>query len=136
DPWSDLEPPAVTAMYTVRRVDAINPWHFYWAKGADRRPVLLLRYRADPPQGALLPTLRDIEVFDVPESGTERTLGLRLMNPEHREVFQRLCEDIVVAAASATDENDAVTRTLDRAWHWYRLLRGGSDGLLSVRAQR
>lgn len=136
DPWSALEPPAASTTYTVRRVDAANPWHFYWAKGADRRPALLLRYRAKPPKGDSLPTLRDIEVFDVPEAGEERTLGLRLMNPDHRDVFHRLCEDIVSAAGSATAEDDAVTRTLDRTWHWYRLLRGGPDGRLSVEAQR
>ena len=84
-----------------------------------------------------LPRLRglDIEVRK-PDTGEKAILVLRLKEMEQREIFHRLCIDIVSATRLATSEEEAVGRFVARTWRWHRLLKGGLDGRLSNDEQK
>ena len=62
NPWREIEPPSIAHSVNARRVDAELPWHFFWARGADRGVLLTLRHAAESAPAAPLPKLRDIEV--------------------------------------------------------------------------
>ena len=72
---------------------------------------------------------------DGEDDGT-RTLVLQLEDTSLRDVFVRLCLDIVAAAGHAPSERDAVKSFIARTWRWHHLLRGGGDARLSQEEQK
>ena len=137
DPWKDLEPPSSTSVISARRVDATLPWSFFWARGIDRRCMLVLEHGLEANPKSRFPTLRGIEIFESEgEREESRMLAFKLLVPEHRDLFYRLCRDIVGSTEAAATEHQAVEVTLARTWRWHHLLRGGDDGRLSLEQQK
>jgi hypothetical protein len=137
DPWHDIPPSANTTMFSARRVDASLSFGFFWAKGTDNRCLLMLQHNSESSARQRLPRLKGIEVtLSDGESRGTSFLVLRLMESSNRDLFYRLCLDIVSSARSAATEKDAVATTLSRTWRWHHLLRGGSDGRLSAEEQK
>jgi len=137
DPWSQLETPRGLGAFTARLVSSDETWNFYWAVDLDGHRVLLLRHSGVALSADSLPKLWELEVFDAPAQGaTGRMLVLRLMNPVHQEVFLQFCLDVISWARGAGSEADAVGRVVSRTWRWHHLLRSGSEGRLSVEAQK
>jgi len=137
DPWQDLLPSPNADLLSARRVDAELPFGFFWAKGTDKRCLLLLRHSPDSSPRARLPRLKGIEVTlsDGDTSGSV-VLALRLLDSSQRDLFHRLCLDIIASARDAAAEKDAVAATLSRTWRWHHLLRGGGDGRLTLEEQK
>ena len=137
NPWRGIEAPSAADAANARRVDAALRWNFFWGRAADRRVMLTLRHAASSSPTTKLPQIRDIDVTlsDSDELGT-RTLGLKLRDSAHQDIFHTLCVDIVSASAGAASEVEAVDIALRRTWRWHHLLRGGRSGLLSPEAQK
>jgi hypothetical protein len=137
DPWNDLAPPTDAAAINARRVDANIPWGFFWARGIDRKCLLVLRHTAESSPPGHLPKLKGIEVAISDGDGDEgHMLVFRLLDSAQRDIFYRLCRDIVASATDAKSEKEAVTMALARTWRWHHLLRGGGDGRLSSEEQK
>jgi hypothetical protein len=62
------------------------------------------------------------------------SLVIRLLEAAQRDIFLRLCEDILSSAEQAASEQEAAARAVTRTWRWHHLLRGGR-GLLSTEEQ-
>lgn len=137
DPWTGLEPPASADIINAKRVDGKHPWNFFWARSVDRKCLLLLRcLTASAPKGKL-PKLKGIEVaLSEPDTGGSTTVSLKLTDNQHRDIFYRLCLDIVQATSVAKSEIEAGETFLARTWRWHHLLRGGSDRRLSAEEQK
>jgi hypothetical protein len=137
DPWKDLAAPNAADAITARRVDADIPWGFFWARGVDHKCLLVLQHAADSTPHGRLPKLKGIEVavLEANRDG-DRMLVFRLLDSAHRDIFHRLCRDIIASACGATSEKEAVQVALARTWRWHHLLRGGSDGRLSPEEQK
>lgn len=137
DPWTGLEPPASAEIINARRVDGKHPWNFFWARSVDRKCLLILRCStASAPKGKL-PKLKGIEIaLSEPEASGSVMVSLKLTDSQHRDIFHRLCLDIVRAASSARSEVEAGETFLARTWRWHHLLRGGSDSRLSAEEQK
>ena len=137
DPWKELAAPETTDALSARRVDASMPWGFFWARDADRRHLLLLRHDAKASPTGRLPRLKGIETtLSEQEADGSRLLALRLLDPAQRDIFHRLCRDIIASTARAFSEAEAVANALARTWRWHHLLRGGADGRLSIEQQK
>jgi hypothetical protein len=137
DPWEGMAPPHAAEVVTARRVDANIPWGFFWAVDLEGRCLLLLQHGADSQPRGRLPRLNGIEVAArSPGDGKPTVLTFRLLASTHRDIFQRLCRDIVDGAAAAMSEKEAVGVALARTWRWHYLLRGGGDGRLSLEEQK
>ena len=63
------------------------------------------------------------------------TLALRLLNSSLRDLFYRLCLDIIASTDLAASEREAVAKSVARTWRWHHMLRGGGGGLLSTEEQ-
>ncbi len=137
DPWKDLTPPNASDAINARRVNADIPWGFFWARGVDRKCMLVLQHTSDSTPRSRLPKLKGIEVA-VSEKNRDgdQMLVLKLLDSAHRDIFHRLCNDIVASASGATTEREAVEVSLARTWRWHHLLRGGNDGRLSPEEQK
>lgn len=137
DPWSDFEAPTASDVINAKRVDGTLRWSFFWAKGVDRRSLLILQHDPSSSSKSPLPKIRGIEVLESdPDDGGQRMLSLKLVEAQHRDIFVKLCRDIVDASSSAETEQEAVETFLARTWRWHHLLRGGGDHRLSAEEQK
>ena len=137
DPWTAIEPPSQAAVVSGQRVDPDLPWGIYWAVDLDRRCLLVLRHESESKPESRLPRLRGLEIESrSPASAPYYSLVLRLLEGEHREIFHRLCPDIVSATENAGTEKEAVALFLGRTWRWHRLLQGRRADRLSEEEQK
>jgi hypothetical protein len=134
DPWKDLKPPEDSVQVTARRIDPAMPWNFFWGRATDGRYLLLLRHAAEASRERALPALRGIELVD--STGDDPMLIWALEDPAQRDIFHRLCSDIIDGSSGAASEKEAVAVAIARTWRWHHLLRGGSDGRLSAEQQK
>lgn len=130
DPWAGLDPDGVDS----RRVDAAGRWEFFWSCSRQYRQMLSLKLSAWPTPPRRLPKLRSMAILNSNAPGTPALL-VALTDPSCRELFARLCRDVVLAAEQAESEEAALDRMLARLGRWRHLLRGGGDGLLPPEAQ-
>jgi Putative PD-(D/E)XK family member, (DUF4420) len=137
DPWEDLEPPSVANAINARRVDAECPWGFFWARSIDDRCLFVVQHDPESAPTTRLPRLQGIEVSesDGPD-GVGRVLVFKLHESVHRELFHRLCLDVLSCAARAETEKEMVHIALARTWRWHHLLRGGGDQRLTPEEQK
>lgn len=137
DPWEGLEPPPDADVINARRVDAKLPWNFYWARSSDRRCLLILGHKEESAPQNRLPVIKgiDVSLSDSDQQG-QRMLTLKLHDSAQRDIFHRLCLDIVASASRANSEREAVELTLARTWRWHHLLRGGTRQKLSPEEQK
>lgn len=138
DPWVQIDPPSADDTISGRRVDAKLPWRFFWARDLDRHCLLVFQHQAESRPQIRMPQFRGLEVTVVepPKPGQPSMLILRLLDPSHRDIFHRLCLDIVAAAAKTATEAEAAAVFLARTWRWHHLLRGGRDKRLSGDEQK
>lgn len=137
DPWHDLAAPKKAATVNARRIADSNKWDFYWGRDTNGHCLLILRHGIGSSPPDRLPRLKEVEVVGHPATAKERaSLILRLRDANLRDIFHRLCLDIVVTASRAATEVEALAMTLARTWRWHHLLRGGSSGLLSSDEQK
>lgn len=131
DPWEGLRAGGIDA----RRVNPKGNHDFFWIVSGQAEPGLLLRLAKDTPELKPIPTLRALELAYRNVAG-HKSLVLLLKDDEQRELFGSLCNDIVKAAELASDNRDALNRTIRRTLRWHHLLRGGKSGLLTLEEQR
>lgn len=137
DPWKDLKPPAEATTVSGRRVDPELEWNLYWAVGSDRSCLLILQHTPGNRPRNKLPNLRGLEIeLRASQDGDHALLVIRLKDNEQRDIFHRLCLDVVTATRLAESEEEAIERFLARTWRWHRLLRAGPDKRLSDEEQK
>jgi hypothetical protein len=137
DPWSTIDTNVQDGAINGRRVDANLPWNIFWALGVGQRCLLVFRHQADSPPKTRIPKLKGVEIgFTEPDSYGACILFLKLLDPTHRDVFHRLCLDIVSVTSAAKTESEAINLFLTRTWRWHHLLRGGLDQKLSKEEQK
>jgi hypothetical protein len=137
DPWKDLVAPSSHTTLSARRVNAETRWNFYWARALDNRCLLVLAYTSSDHRANRTPHLRGVEILFSTDGGDGgQLLTLKLLDAVHKDIFYRLCIDIVAAASNAKSETEAVDLVLARTWRWHHLLRGGGDSRLSPEEQK
>ena len=137
DPWSSIDSNVQDGAINGRRVDANLSWGLFWALGAGGRCLLIFRHQASSATKARIPKLKGLEIaFTQPDQHGACILFLKLLDPAQREVFYRLCSDIVNVTSNAKTEPEAVSLFLARTWRWHHLLRGGLDQKLTKEEQK
>lgn len=131
DPWQGLTPGGIDA----RRAAPAGRHDFFWVVSGNSEPGLLLRLADDTAEVRPLPKMRNLDLGYRAVAG-KRSLVLLLRDVEQKELFVSLCHDIIRAGEVATDNGDALRRTIRRTMRWHHLLRGGRLGHLSLEEQR
>lgn len=130
-PWAGLEADRTN----TRRVDANGRWNFFWAVMPRVDVALVLQLERMPDPAPLLPRLRNLEIrFQTLPGGP--IFYVRLKDSAQTELFETLCRDVMTAAEVAETEAEALERTINRAFRWHYLLRGGRGEALSEEAQK
>lgn len=137
DPWKDLVVPSSSGAMNSKRISAKHPWNFFWACSYDHRCILLLSYSREIEIPSQLPRLKGIELKRVDDrNSTNHFMIFSLLDLTHKDIFYKLCSDIVDSSIKAASEKEAVSITLNRTWRWHHLLRGGGSGRLSPEEQK
>ena len=137
DPWESITPPAQTTSASARRVDPALRWDMFWALDADRKCLLMLRHARGTNLPTRLPKLQGLQMESrSPDTDSRDLLVVRLIDREQRDLFHRLCLDIIATTELAQTEEEAIRRFLTRTWRWHRLLKGGIDGRLNDEEQK
>lgn len=138
DPWKPITPPDQSSNVSGRRVDPELQWGLFWAVDADRNCLLILQHDSECSPEIRLPKMHGLQIETRRPDDTRPValIIIRLVETEQREIFHRLCLDIVSATRQARTEVEAIERFLARTWRWHRLLRGGQDGRLSDEEQK
>lgn len=137
DPWQGVAAPTASDSITAKRVDPNLVWDFFWGRSIDNKCLFALQHDAASSPPGKLPRLKGIDVSLSSSPGdTRRILLFKLQESAQRDIFERLCRDIVSAAASKGEQKEAVATALQRTWRWHHLLRGGVTGLLSSEEQK
>ena len=137
DPWKDIPSPSASQSVNAKRVDADLQWDFFWAKDVNSHCLLMLTFdKGSQPQGHL-PNPKGIDLSTaLTPDGNRVMLLFCLMDSSQKDIFRKLCLDIVASSVAATDEKEAVSLAVRRTWRWHHLLRGGADGRLSPEEQK
>ena len=133
-PWDDLSVPTTPGDYIARRVSGTdNPKHrpVYWARSWTGRPALLVEYECKPWKPIGLPTFKNINVADHHD---ESSLVIELIDLDMRDIFLKVCTDIVFALQDIGEKacRKACVLRLER---WSSFLRP-SRSRLSPEAQK
>ena len=115
------------------RVSADHPLDLYAELSDQGRLGLLVLCDVEPP---LPPTYESVAVEIGKRADSRWSLQLKLLRPELRAQFSRLCDDIILSGNSGTRKARAGHYVLERLARWRRLLDLGPDGLLSDMALR
>ena len=137
DPWRGIARPDRIDSVTAHRASGSSRWDLFWGVDTEQTCLLMLRFQRGAQVSQQLPKLRGLTVERrSPAADPDDVLVLRLLESEHREIFHRLCLDIVDATGRAETEAEAISRFVARTWRWHRLLRGGRDGRLNEEQQK
>jgi len=136
DPWLTINKPS-GPIASAKRADEKHPFDFFWAMDMDGHCLFVYEYDKAIKQGEKKPRLNGIRIIDYePEGGDKKRLILSLRQAEHREIFFRLCTDVLEATQECKDGASALHVMLRRTWRWHQLLRGERDGRLSPDLQK
>lgn len=136
NPWGALRRPAAGNPVSGVRVEAEHPWNVYWALDSDGRQVLALKHSTPVPTSLRLPRAKGLLVeHEQLAEPNGALLLLVLTEPTLRDIFWRLCTDVVESTRSSRTEGEAVATFIQRTWRWHHLLRGGGDTRLSREQQ-
>jgi hypothetical protein len=130
NPWLGIEKP--TAEFNVRLVVAQHPLRLFW--GVDSRGRYL--FVADVPEAGLPArgTLPDIEGIRLGAAlhGGQGKIVLLLNETQNWELFHALCNDLVHATATASDEIAASAILVRRLQRWQDFLRRARSPILPM----
>ncbi len=135
--WHELETePSSTLAWTTRhaRPEVGYPLLVAFEPATRSRALLLPATRSAIPAKSEWPTCQGLELVAL-EIASVPHLAIKLRNPECREIFTALAEDVSFRIVDAANASAAVRELISRLKLWQSFLAAGQDGL-SVEAQR
>ncbi len=138
NPWRELAAPDAASGLSALRIADVGGahWGLYWAVDWRRQCLLVLVHPEGLTSQHRWPKLRGLRIERQAASRGQEFLVFRLTDAEHRDIFYRLCTDLVGAARAARSEQEAVDVCIMRTWRWHRLLKRGRDGRLTAEEQK
>lgn len=100
-PWDAIEVPNAAGKYIAQLAsDDINPGRkrTYWAKAYSGNLALLIEYTEDPWKPLELPSFKNLRVED---HRKESCLTIELCNSEMKDLFHKICLDLIDALQNA-----------------------------------
>ncbi len=129
NPWSNIDPPVDIENVNAKRVNESLAWDLYWAVDSKQNCLLILNCDIDQNIPTRLPNFKGLRMDLQEVNGKRVRLILRLLQLDQRDLFYRLCIDIIEAIETAKTESELIQRFLNRTWGWHRLLKGIKGGL-------
>jgi hypothetical protein len=136
DPWADIQvPPLHTELY-ARRADPSHPFNFFWARNHKARYLFAIEYDKEISVPDRRPKLQGIQLLDSTVSGKPSRLVMELVDSQNKEIFLRLCLDMMESTRSCRDQKEALSTVIRRTWRWHSMLKGGRDQSLGPEQQK
>jgi len=134
NPWRDI-PAAPAGRFSKRRVGSVISHNIFWICDEKERVGLFLELGKTIPRTMLANAkinIRDIDitVLDIEEEKV-RIFAVILDDHQKREVFAKLCYDLIDNVTKCETDEDAFLAVCKRLKQWQSLLSSRRDGLLS-----
>ena len=136
DPWLDIQVPPAHADLYARRADPSHPFNFFWAKNHKARFLFAFEYDEKISVPDRRPKLQGIQLVDSMVGGTPSKLVMELIDSGNKEIFLRLCMDIMESTRDCRNEKEALSTLIRRTWRWHTMLKGGRDQSLGPEQQK
>ena len=108
NPWMTIRKPTGVTV-SARRADENHPFDFFWALDIDGHCLFVYEYDNALKLSEKKPRLNGISIIDYVPGGMDKNrLILSLRQAEHREIFYRLCTDILEATQECKDAASAL----------------------------
>jgi len=138
EPWVSIDIPESGTGIVARRVDAANPFGYFWARDDRGRCLFIMQYSSGTVMAsAKLPELSGIKLADIPDPDDAelRRLSFSLLESENVDIFHQLCNDLMSATEGSRSEAEALRKLIKRTSQWHYLLKGKRSDRLSPEAQ-
>lgn len=135
DPWYEIADP-VQARFSGRRADVEHQFNFFWAKNLEGRCLLIFEYPDSLINSDRRPNLKEVRIIEPKVKGEPSRLILELTQSSNREIFYRLCLDIIDSTRVCADEKAALGTIIRRTWRWHGMLKGVAKDRLSAESQK
>lgn len=119
DPWTTLSPQG--GEWVGRRAVVGHPLATFWMIHPDGSPALLVKQVPLDSLPAELPKLRGLGVAVREEPDQTAAVSLHLRVPEDRDVFLRLCDDVLAYSGESDDLGTSAARLFSRLRRWQSL---------------
>ncbi|MEN1941177.1 PD-(D/E)XK motif protein [Luteimonas sp. MJ174] len=119
DPWTTLSPQG--GEWVGRRAVVGHPLATFWMIHPDGSPALLVKQVPLDSLPAELPKLRGLGIAVREEPDQTAAVSLHLRVPEDRDVFLRLCEDVLAYSGESDDRGASALRLFSRLRRWQSL---------------
>ena len=138
DPWTSIGKPTDSTSFVVRRADPEHPFEFFWGRDFLQRCLFLMKYNKTSTLKKLrTPNLKGLEIAEQTlADGGNHQLIIALKEQTNRDLFHRLCCDLLDGTRSCADERTAVATTISRLWRWQHLMKRGQTEKLSENEQK
>src|SRR5690606_19662789 len=112
DPWVTLSPQG--GEWVGRRAVVGHPLATFWMIHPDGSPALLVKQVPLDSLPAELPKLRGLGIAVREEAEQTAAISLHLRVPEDRDVFLRLCEDVLAYSGESEHRGTSALRLFSR----------------------
>lgn len=134
DPWANLSPHG--GEWVGRRAVVGHPLAPFWMIHPDGSPALLVKQVPLDSLPAELPKLRGLGIAAREDADQTMAVSLHLRVPEDRDVFLRLCEDVLAYSGAAEERRTSALRLFSRLRRWQSLLGLAKGNELSEEEMR
>lgn len=138
NPWKLIAKPSDTSSYNVRRVDPEHPFEFFWGRDYLQRFLFIMQFKqSSRDRRQHLPFVKGLELTEqlIADTGKQQIV-VALREQADRDIFIRLCCDLLEATRDCRSERIAVATTINRLWRWQKFMQKGRRDKLDEKEQR
>lgn len=125
NPWAEIKSSLTETHVNGILADKNNILEFYWAKDIRENLLFVLSATSEILLSIKLPKLHGIELKIVQNKDNKQIVFL-LKDKESKDIFYKLCKDLIVSARSANTQEHAINLVLRRLEKWQKFLRKSS----------
>ncbi len=111
---------------TYQRIDSEHPLDFYIGKDAENLKELVLVTEYEPSK---MKSSKSVEVVKGKRIDGSWAVQIKLINPEHEDVFIHLCWDLIESSRGVSNKLQGLETVISRFVKWQKLMEYGSGGL-------
>lgn len=128
NPWEGLEP------LTQKRVSNVNEYTIHWIVDFRSRVGLMIQCNESSFSEEHLIDLKGIQI-ELDTTCNPNKLILLLNNLEEKEIFEVLCRDLISVAKSNENNQDMISKIVQRLIRWKKLLQQNLKNSFSLQKQ-
>lgn len=130
DPWKEINPSKINIR--LRRVKHETPHDIYWALFPLGEPGLVLDLKHKLTSVLKMPNLKTLFLTIDDTKDNYDSLQITLQDSSQKDLFYKLCIDIIETTKTVAGDATAVERTVSQIQLWQKLFQEDNSGLSKI----